>query len=137
MQRLAEACERIAGTTKKLEKIAIVAEYLKSRTPGEASASAVFLSGRAFPLWEETTLQVGGSLLWRMMAEVSGKSEAELTAVYRRHGDLGAVAGEVVPTTGRGLNVVEVEERFPQMAGARGPAAEGAIVRRLLPLSAP
>src|SRR3989440_12757574 len=123
MQRLAQACERIAGTTKKLEKIAIVAEYLKSRTPGEASASAVFLAGRAFPLWEETTLQVGGALLWRMVAEVSGNSEAELTAAYRRHGDLGAVAGEVLPATGRGLNVLEVQQRFRDMAGVRGPAA--------------
>jgi DNA ligase-1 len=137
MQRLAEACERIAGTTKKLEKTAIVAEYLKSRTPEEAAVSAVFLSGRAFPLWEETTLQVGGALLWRIVAEVSGRSEAELTAAYRRHGDLGAVAGEVLRTTGRGLNVVEVQERFRQMAGARGPAAKGLIVRELLSLSAP
>src|SRR6266581_6094632 len=107
MQRLAQACERIASTTKKLEKIAIVAEYLKSRAPEEAAASAVFLSGRAFPLWEETTLQVGGALLWRVVAELSGKSEAELTAAYRQHGDLGAVAGEVLSATGRGLSVLE------------------------------
>jgi DNA ligase-1 len=137
MQRLAEACEQIAGTTKKLEKIAIVAEYLKSRTPEEAAVSAVFLSGRAFPLWEETTLQVGGALLWRMVAEVSGKSEVELTAAYRRHGDLGAVAGEILRATGRGLNVLEVQERFRQIAAARGPAAKGAMVRELLSLSAP
>ena len=137
MQRLAQACERIAGTTKKLEKIAIVAEYLKSRTPDEASVSAVFLSGRAFPLWEETTLQVGGALLWRMVAELAGRSEAELTATYRRHGDLGAVAGEVLPATGRGLNVLEVQDRFRQIASARGPAAKGVMVRELLSLSAP
>ena len=65
MIKLAEAGERIAATTKKLEKIAIVAEYLKARTPEEASVSAVFLSGRPFPVWEETTLQVGGRVLWR------------------------------------------------------------------------
>src|SRR5438445_10730413 len=116
MQRLAEACERIAGTTKKLEKTAIVAEYLKSRTPGEAAVSAVFLSGRAFPLWQETTLQVGGALLWRIVAELAGKTEAELTAADRRHGDLGAVAGAVWPATGRGLNVIEVQERCRQTA---------------------
>jgi DNA ligase 1 len=137
MQRLVEAGERIAGTTKKLEKIAIVAEYLKTRAPEEASASAVFLSGRAFPLWEETTLQVGGALLWRMVAELSGRSEAELTAVYRRHGDLGEVAGEVLPATGHGLNVLEVQERFRQIAVARGPAAKGEMVRELLSLSEP
>ena len=137
MQKLSEACERIAGTTKKLEKIAIVADYLKSRTPEETAVSAVFLSGRAFPLWEETTLQVGGALLWRTVAEVSGKSEAELTAAYRRHGDLGAVAGEVLPATGRGLNVLEVQQRFRQIAGARGPAAKGVMVRELLSLCTP
>jgi len=132
MQKLAEACEWIVATTKKLEKIAIVAGYLKSRTPEEAAVSAVFLSGRAFPLWEETTLQVGGSLLWRIVGELAGKSEAELTAAYRRHGDLGAVAGEVLPATGRGLNVIEVQERFRQIAAARGPAAKGVMVRELL-----
>src|SRR3989475_2746903 len=137
MQKLIEACERIVATTKKLEKIAIVAGYLKSRTPEEAAVSAVFLSGRAFPLWEETTLQVGGSLLWRIVGELAGKSEAELTAAYRRHGDLGAVAGEVLPATGRGLNVIEVQERFRQIAAARGPAAKGVMVRELLSLSAP
>ena len=137
MQKLAEACEWIVATTKKLEKIAIVAGYLKSRTPEEAAVSAVFLSGRAFPLWEETTLQVGGSLLWRIVGELAGKSEAELTAAYRRHGDLGAVAGEVLPATGRGLNVIEVQERFRQIAAARGPAAKGVMVRELISLSAP
>ncbi len=137
MQKLAEACEWIVATTKKLEKIAIVAGYLKSRTPEEAAVSAIFLSGRAFPLWEETTLQVGGSLLWRIVGELAGKSEAELTAAYRQHGDLGAVAGEVLPATGRGLNVIEVQERFRQIAAARGPAAKGVMVRELLSLSAP
>ena len=97
MIKLAEAGERIAATTKKLEKIAIVAEYLKTRTIEEASVSAVFLSGRPFPVWGETTLQIGGRVLWRIVAELSGKSEAELTAAYRQRGDLGAVAEAVLP----------------------------------------
>src|SRR5713226_4689825 len=111
MIKLAEACERIAGTTKKLEKIAIVAEYLKSHAPEEASVSAVFLSGRPFPVWEETTLQIGGRALWRIVADLSGKSEADLTAAYRRRGDLGAVAGDVLPDRGRDsqLNILHME----------------------------
>jgi DNA ligase-1 len=139
MHRLAEACERIAGTTKKLEKIAIVADYLKSRTPEEAAVSAVFFSGRPFPVWEETTLQVGGSLLWRTVAELSGKSEQELTASYRRHGDLGAVAAEVLPgrVGSQDLSVLEVQQRFRQIAAGRGPAAKGALVRELLSLATP
>src|ERR1700680_4331702 len=96
MRKFAEACERIAGTTKRLEKTAIVAVYLKSSPPREASVAAAFLSGRPFPVWEETTLQVGGRRLWQVIEELSGRSTQELTAAYRKHGDLGAAAAEVL-----------------------------------------
>jgi DNA ligase-1 len=138
MRKLAETCESVAATTKKLLKTAAVADYFKSRTIDEAAVSAVFLSGRAFPAWEEATLQVGGSLLWRAIAELSGKGEAELTAVYRKYGDLGAVAGEVLPETSRrGLNVLEVADIFRHIAAARGPAAKSALVRDLLARATP
>ncbi|MGC2770151.1 MAG: ATP-dependent DNA ligase [Candidatus Sulfotelmatobacter sp.] len=138
MRKLAETCEAIAATTKKLRKTAIVADYFSSCTPDEAAVSAVFLSGRAFPAWEETTLQVGGSLLWRVVAELSGKDEAALTAAYRKHGDLGSVSGEVLAQRSeQGLNTFEVARSFRQIAGARGPAAKAALVRDLLTRAAP
>jgi DNA ligase-1 len=153
MINLAEACERIAATTKKLEKTAIVADYLKSRTPEEASIASVFLSGRPFPVWEETTLQVGASLLWRIVAELSVKSEAELTAAYRQLGDLGAVtervfggdrAGTGVPARpdqakagSPELSAPDVARYFRQIAAARGATAKSALVRELLSSSTP
>ena len=138
MRHLASACEAIAGTTKKLQKIGIVADYLKSRPPQEAEISAVFLSGRPFPVWEETTLQVGGSLLWRLVAELAEKDDATLTAAYRRLGDLGAVAGELLPEKdGRGLGVFEVQAAFRQIAGTRGTSAKSALLRDLLARATP
>jgi DNA ligase-1 len=141
MQRLATTCEAIAATTKKLQKTALVAEYLRSRTADEAAVSAVFLSGRPFPVWEETTLQVGGRSLWAIVAELAGKEEGEVTAAYRRLGDLGAVAGDVLPQRpSQGLGVLEVEAFFRQIAAARGASAKTAIVReqlsRAIPLEA-
>jgi DNA ligase-1 len=138
MQQLDETCEAIAATTKKLQKTAIVADYLKLRTADEAAASAVFLSGRAFPAWEETTLQVGGALLWRVVADLSGRDEAALTAAYRKHGDLGAVAGDLLPEkSGQGLGILEVCNIFRGIAAARGPAAKTALVRDLLSRATP
>jgi len=138
MQQFAKTCEAIAATTKKLQKTSLVADYLKSRPINEAAISAVFFSGRPFPVWEESTLQIGGRWLWRIVAELAGKEEADLTAAYRRHGDLGAVAGEVLPErAGQGLGVLEVEEVFRQIAAARGPAAKGAIVKDVLARSTP
>ena len=138
MQQFAGACEAIASTTKKLLKTGTVADYLKSRTVEEAAVSAVFLSGRAFPACEETTLQVGGRLLWRIVAELSGRDEGALTVAYREHGDLGAVAGKVLTEhAGQGLGVVEVSEIFHKIAAARGPAAKAALVRDLLGRATP
>ena len=132
MQDFAELCERIAATTKKLEKTALVADYLKSRPAEEPAVAAVFLSGRPFPVWEETTLQAGGALLWRTVAGLAGKSEGELTAAYRKLGDLGAVAGELLPPREANLSLLEVQQRFRQIAAARGPAAKAALVSELL-----
>jgi len=137
MQPFAQTCDRIAATTKKGEKTAIVADYLKSRTLDEAASSAVFLSGRPFPVWEETTLQVGGSLLWHTVAELAGKNEKDLTAAYRKLGDLGAVAGDVLRERKSELSILEVEKSFREIAASRGPSSKGKLVHDLLARATP
>ena len=138
MQQFVTTCEAIAATTKKLQKTAIVAEYLKSRPTDEAAVAAVFLSGRPFPAWEEATLQIGGRWLWRIVAELAGKEEIELTAAYRRTGDLGGVAAEVLPARPeQGVGLLEVESAFRQVAAARGPSGKAEMVRDLLARAAP
>jgi DNA ligase 1 len=138
MPGFSQTCQAIAATTKKLQKTAIVAEYLKSCSVDQAAISSVFLSGRAFPAWEEATLQVGGTLLWRIVTELSGQNDAALTAAYRKHGDLGVVAATVLPErAGQGAGVLEIADAFRQIAAARGPAAKTALVRDLLTRAKP
>jgi len=145
MRKFAEASEHIAGTTKKLEKVAIVADYLKSISTDQASVAAIFLSGTPFPAWEETTLQVGGRLLWQVIEGLSGKSSQELTAAYRKQGDLGAAAAEVLPSRAKlgsdegvspaedsSPSVQEVQAAFRKIAAARGPAAKAILLRELI-----
>lgn len=133
MRSLAETLEAVAATTKKLLKIGIVADDLKERSVEEAAVAAVFFSGRPFPACEETTLQVGGTMLWRLVKELSRKSESELREAYRKLGDLGAVAGKVLPAqAGSDLSLLEVEKFLRRIAGARGAGGKSAIVRELL-----
>ena len=133
MRRFAITCEGIAGTTKKLEKTALVAGYLKSSSIDEAAIAALFLCGRPFPVWEETTLQVGGRSLWQIVAELANRDPAGLTASYRQHGDLGAVAADLFPErSSQGVGVLDVERAFRQIAAVRGPSAKAAVVRNLL-----
>ena len=138
MLRFAQTCEAIAATTKKLEKTAIVAEYLRSVPASEAALAAIFLSGRPFASYRETTLQVGGSLLWKTIAELSGRSEQDLTESYRRHGDSGSVAADVFPDTAQSvLSLVSIRQIFEQIAAARGPAPKAHLLRELLQRATP
>ncbi|MGA3090200.1 MAG: ATP-dependent DNA ligase [Terriglobales bacterium] len=142
MLRFAETCDAVAATAKKLEKTALVASYLHSLSATglsiEAEVAAVFLSGRAFPAYQETTLQVGGRMLWRTIGEISGKSEAELTEIYRRHGDAGSMAGEALAEKPEsGLRLREVQQTFSAIAAARGPAAKALLLGQLLRRVAP
>ena len=138
MQQFAKTSDAIAATTKKLVKTSIVAEFLKGLPTEEAAIAAVFLSGRPFPVWEETTLQVGGRSLWQIVAELAGKEESSLSKAYRQHGDLGAVAGAVLPARAGGeLSIIQVEQFFRKIANTRGPSAKGALVRELLSQASP
>ena len=150
MLQFGQTCEAVGATTKKLQKTALVAEYLRYLLSGssiasangsrlnEAATAAIFFSGRPFPAYEEMTLRVGGSLLWRAVSEVSGKTEAQLTAIYKRHGDAGAVAAEALPEKPQsGITLAEVQQIFFEIAAARGPAAKSALLRQLMQRATP
>jgi DNA ligase 1 len=116
---LAAIADAVAATSKKTEKVRLVAEYFRSRPVDEAAQAAIFLSGRVFPAWDERTLQVGGTLLWRALGEISGKGEIALTAAYRRHGDLGAAAQEILARpapASSSLSVAELATFFGELA---------------------
>ncbi len=144
MHLLAACSEAIAATTRKTEKVSILAQYLADRPLEEAAIAAVFLSGRAFPAYEETTLQVGGSLLWRAVRELTAASDAQMTAAYRRYGDMGSATQELLEQRRSAPrhefaspHVTEVEHAFRQIAAARGNEAKYALVRDLLQRATP
>lgn len=135
MHRFATTAEAVAATTKKLEKVRLVAEYFRSQPIDEAAQAAIFLSGRAFPAWEERTLQVGGTLLWRTVGEISGKGDVALTAAYRRHGDLGAAAQEVLQATApasSSLSVKELAVAFNELSRTSGAAHKLTLLQEVL-----
>jgi DNA ligase-1 len=127
--------DAVAATTKKNEKVRLVADYLLSRPLEEAAQAAVFFSGRAFPAWEERTLQVGGTLLWRALAEISGKGEIALTAAYRRHGDLGSAAQDLLANTApqaSALSLADVSAALDELARTSSAAQKLHILEDLL-----
>jgi DNA ligase 1 len=134
MIQFAQTCERVAATSKKLQKTRIVADYLLCLDMEDAARAALFFTGRAFPRSAEDVTQVGGSLIWQALAAVSGASAAEMEAAYRRHGDLGGAAGELLAgrTEGCSLTLAGAQDAFHELSARRGSAQKLELLTRVL-----
>jgi DNA ligase 1 len=139
MLRFAQTCDAVAATTKKTEKIRLVTGLLQTLPIEDAARAAIFLTGRPFPRWEERVLGIGGALLARLIGELSGKGPEAMSGVYRKHGDLGDMAEEIL--AGRsgapGVSLGEVMSAFGELAAVRGQAEKTDLLRRLLARARP
>jgi len=134
MLRFAQICESIAATTKKTEKVRLVADYLRVTPVEEASIAALYLCGRVFPRREERVLSVGFSILLRAIEKIARRNPAELAPVLRHHGDLGAGAEEILrdhPVTSS-LSLPQIAEVYASLAQQRGPAGKQALLEHTL-----
>jgi DNA ligase-1 len=132
MLQFAGLCERIRATTKKTEKVALVADYLRAQQVNDAALAAVYFSARPFPAHDEATLNVGGALISRIVTELSPGS---LNSAYRKFGDLGEAAGELLRRRKgeiSGVTLAEVNDAFRALAAARGQSAKSELLRALL-----
>ncbi len=120
MLRFAQTCDAIAATTKKLEKVALVADYLRSLDEDTAALAAIFLGGTPFPRYQERTLNVGGRRLWGAVQELIGADEASMSAAYRRYGDAGSAAGELLAARkSAALTLHDLARTFDALSRAR------------------
>lgn len=134
MLRFAQTCDAVARTTKKTEKIRLVSSLLQSLSIEEAVHAAVFLTGRPFPRWDERVLGVGGRLLARLIGELAASTGERMGSVYRKHGDLGDMAQELLADRGSvpGVSFAEVAAVFSELAAARGQSQKTSLIRALL-----
>jgi DNA ligase 1 len=139
LSQFAELCQRLAETGSKLEKRALMAEYLRPLLIPEAGLAALYLAGVPSPETDGRALNVGGALLSRVLAQLTGAGQPEMHAAYLRHGDLGGAAqdlleGRKVAAT---LRLPDVAAAFEAIANAGKPAAKQHITQNLLEKATP
>ncbi len=131
----AAACESLGATTKKLEKRALLADYLHTLTVADAARAAQYTAGTPFSEADPRQLNVGGSLLAKAVAARSGASPEAMTHAFRRHGDIGAAAEDLIAAAAQppappplldepDLTLAGLEQMLTALAEARGPAAK-------------
>ena len=127
--------DAVRATTKKLEKMALLGAYLGRLEDADLVIAARLFAGAPFPRKDERVLSVGWSALADVLLERSGKSDADMSASYQRHADLGDVAFELVgdsPPDGEPLGLVDVETSFTEMAAVRGTSAKRDVLRSVM-----
>lgn len=140
---LAQLLESLARESSRLKKRAAIAEvirHVEQRAPATEQSGLVaqFLAGLPFPEWDPRKLNAGGALLSRAVKELAHADDAQLAAAYRRHGDLGAAAFDLLeaqnssPSSPTQLTLSEVREAFAAISIARTTALRSALVQALL-----
>ena len=136
----AELCDALAATTKKLEKRALIASYLQSLAVDDAGRAALWLSGTPFPETDPRVLNIGGALLQKAIVQLARTNSHALGAAYRRHGDIGAAAADLLyghAPAAATLSLADVEAALASLAEARGPAPKLRLLLDLLSRATP
>jgi len=139
----ARLCDALAGTTRKLEKRTLIAAWLKQLPTEDAARASLYLAGQSFAETDSRVLNLGGAILSKALAQVSGANEAAMHQAYLRHGDLGAAAEDLLtaqpskPGQGTELTLASVEEHLAQIAAAKGPAGKLPLTIQLLSRATP
>jgi DNA ligase-1 len=135
----AEVGEGIGATAAKLQKVRLLADYLRTLDQQQLSIAAIYFTGRAFAQSDLRTLQVGGSIIYRAMMAAAKLSDTEFHRIAHGHGDAGKTAFEALEgrTNPQPFALGESRNFFDALHRTRGPIAKTELLRsRLAKLSA-
>jgi DNA ligase-1 len=123
--------ETIGATPAKLEKIRLLADYLRTLNNEQLPVVTTYLTGRAFAQSDLRTLQVGWSVIYRALLAVTRISDDEFHRIAASHGDLGKTAFEILGgrTTPKPFSILESRKFFEDLHRARGPIAKAELLQ--------
>jgi DNA ligase-1 len=119
----ADVAEKIGATTRKLEKVELLQTYFASLAPETLGPAAVAFTGRPFSSSDSRTLNLGWAIIKSALLAISGMSEADYRATYRRYSDTGDTAQAILQghTTHEPWPIADWPRFFGELAATRGP----------------
>ncbi len=131
----AGTCARIAATTRKLEKIQLLAGYFRTLDASGLAPTAVWFAGHPFAPSQNKSLQLGWALIRDALCALASLDQAQFGQIYLKHSDLGEAASEILQKHGAStatLSIAAAEALFSQLHAARGPLAKLPLLLRAL-----
>src|SRR4051812_2403971 len=135
----AEVGEAIAATPAKLEKVRLLAEYLRTLNAEQLPIATIYFTGKPFPQSDLRTIQAGWAVIHRALMGATKLAEPEFRRIASSHGDAGKTALEALEgrTVGEPFPLAESRELFESLHKIRGPLGKTELLqKRLARLSA-
>jgi DNA ligase-1 len=126
---LAELCERLEATKKRLLMIDAVADFLKRLDQEEVEPAVAMILGRPFPRRSQQTLDVSWAKLSGIIERMAGVERKEFWQAFSKSGDIGSATKAVLENSKtrrqavlfeRALTIVEVRRDFSAIAETSG-----------------
>ena len=126
--------EAIAATPAKLEKVRLLAEYLRTLEPAQLPIASVYFTGKPFPQSDLRTIQAGWAVIHRALMAATRLSEPEFRRIASSHGDAGKTALEALEgrTVPEAFALTESREFFDSLQKTRGPLAKTELLQKRL-----
>src|SRR3989344_4729695 len=95
---LVKIYEELGKTAKRLEKTDILSRFLKDIPEEDAQAVVYMLQGKVFPPWSEKKIGMSSRIILKVIANSSGISQEKVESSWKKTGDLGKTAEEIIKT---------------------------------------
>jgi len=135
--------EAIAATTKKLQKSALLADYLPGLSDDDLLIACRFFAGSPFSVADERVLQVGGAVVRDALLHITAIPPEDWYRLTVEWGESGLAAAQVLPgliAAAPTLSLADVLGIYEQLQAARGPTRKTPLLidalRRCTPVEA-
>src|SRR3989338_780430 len=131
--KLVDIYEQLNTTTKRLEKTHIISEFLKDVSADDIEHVILLLEGRVFPSYDSREIGIAARLMLKSLNVATGISVERIEKEWKKFGDLGKVAEEIVKTKKQAtlhsakLTVKKVFDNIRKLAELEG---EGTVDRK-------
>jgi len=146
---LAELCEKLGATSKRLLMIDLVADFLKKLGTQEVEPAVSMILGRPFPKWSQRTLEVSWATLSDIIKRITGVEWNVFMGAFGKTGDVGSATKTVFEESKmkrqaslfeRILTIAEVRHSLEATAEATGYGSrerKERLIEALLSLASP
>jgi DNA ligase-1 len=132
-KKLAELYESLNGTTKRLEKIKILAKFLKELHESDKDVLYLLL-GDIFPEYDDRKIGISSQLAIKAISKATGTENAEVVKEWKNIGDLGKVAEKLKnkkKQTTLGSHILTTEKVLENLRKLPGLEGKGTVEKKL------